>query len=189
MPLSLDSPPRWPLHGITLEAHTGETDNSVAQSQYLSSLRFVDLGLRTCSEHEYRHEHPHEDEREPDQQPYPGMEPTDTAWPVVGVREGGRNQPIRLPGSLLRWRTRSSGETSPTSPGRRPPKMTYTFIAQRCADLPAAACCRAMGVSTSAYYAWQANPVSDRTSPMPTSPTPCSTSTGCPALLWHPPGP
>jgi len=40
--------------------------------------------------------------------------------------------------------------------------MTYTFIAQRCADLPAKACCRVMGVSTSAFYAWQAKPVSDR---------------------------
>jgi len=40
--------------------------------------------------------------------------------------------------------------------------MTYTFIAQRCADLPAAACCRVMGVSTSAYYGWQAAPVSER---------------------------
>jgi putative transposase len=40
--------------------------------------------------------------------------------------------------------------------------MTYTFIAQRCEDLPVAACCRVMGVSTSAFYAWQANPVSDR---------------------------
>jgi len=40
--------------------------------------------------------------------------------------------------------------------------MTYTFIAQRCADLPAAACCRVMGVSTSAFYSWQAAPVSER---------------------------
>lgn len=40
--------------------------------------------------------------------------------------------------------------------------MTYTFIARRCADLPVAACCRVMGVSTSAFYAWQANPVTDR---------------------------
>jgi putative transposase len=40
--------------------------------------------------------------------------------------------------------------------------MTYTLIAQRCEDLPVAACCRVMGVSTSAFYAWQANPISDR---------------------------
>ena len=29
--------------------------------------------------------------------------------------------------------------------------MTYTFIAERCSDLPVAACCRVMKVSTSAY--------------------------------------
>jgi putative transposase len=40
--------------------------------------------------------------------------------------------------------------------------MTYTFIAQRCGDVPVAACCRMMGVSTSGFCAWQANPVSDR---------------------------
>jgi putative transposase len=40
--------------------------------------------------------------------------------------------------------------------------MIHTFIARRCGDLPVAACCRVMGVSTSAFYAWQANPVSDR---------------------------
>jgi putative transposase len=40
--------------------------------------------------------------------------------------------------------------------------MTYIFIARRCADLPVAACCRVMKVSTSAFYAWQAHPVSDR---------------------------
>ena len=40
--------------------------------------------------------------------------------------------------------------------------MTYTFIAERCSDLPVAACCRVMKVSTSAYYAWLANPISQR---------------------------
>ena len=40
--------------------------------------------------------------------------------------------------------------------------MTFTFIARRCDDLPVATCCRVMGVSTSAFYAWQAEPVSTR---------------------------
>jgi len=40
--------------------------------------------------------------------------------------------------------------------------MTYTFIAQACTDLPVATCCRVMKVSTSGYYGWQADPVSER---------------------------
>ena len=40
--------------------------------------------------------------------------------------------------------------------------MIYIFIAQACSDLPVATCCRVMKVSTSGFYAWQANPVSDR---------------------------
>lgn len=40
--------------------------------------------------------------------------------------------------------------------------MTYTFIVRACPDLPVAVCCRVMKVSTSAFYAWLANPVSDR---------------------------
>ena len=40
--------------------------------------------------------------------------------------------------------------------------MTYTFIARACTDLPVSACCRVMRVSTSGFYAWQANPVSDK---------------------------
>ena len=40
--------------------------------------------------------------------------------------------------------------------------MTYTFIARACDDPPVAACCRVMRVSTSGFYAWQANPVRAR---------------------------
>ncbi len=40
--------------------------------------------------------------------------------------------------------------------------MIYTFIAGRCSDLPVATCCRVMKVSTSGFYSWQANPVSER---------------------------
>jgi len=40
--------------------------------------------------------------------------------------------------------------------------MTYTFIAEHCSDLPVAVACRVMKVSSSAYYAWRANPISDR---------------------------
>ena len=40
--------------------------------------------------------------------------------------------------------------------------MIYTFIARACTDLPVSACCRVMRVSTSGFYAWQANPVRHR---------------------------
>jgi putative transposase len=40
--------------------------------------------------------------------------------------------------------------------------MIYAFIAGRCTDLPVAACCRVMKVSTSGFYQWKACPVSDR---------------------------
>ena len=40
--------------------------------------------------------------------------------------------------------------------------MIYTFITERCADLPVAACCRVLGVSTSGFYQRRAQPVTDR---------------------------
>jgi transposase-like protein len=46
--------------------------------------------------------------------------------------------------------------------GERAPKMIFTFIAERCSDLPVATVCRVMKVSTSRFYQWRAQPVSDR---------------------------
>lgn len=40
--------------------------------------------------------------------------------------------------------------------------MIFTFIDRACSDLPVAVCCRVMKVSTSGYYAWLAQPCSDR---------------------------
>jgi putative transposase len=40
--------------------------------------------------------------------------------------------------------------------------MIYTFIAGRCQDLPVAACCRVMKVSTSGFYQWKIQPCGDR---------------------------
>jgi putative transposase len=40
--------------------------------------------------------------------------------------------------------------------------MIYAFICRRCDDLPVATCCRVMGVSTSGFHRWRANPVSER---------------------------
>ncbi len=39
--------------------------------------------------------------------------------------------------------------------------MKYTFIAERCSDLPVAVCCRVMEVSTSGFYQRQVEPVTD----------------------------
>jgi hypothetical protein len=40
--------------------------------------------------------------------------------------------------------------------------MRFAFIARTCTDLPVSVCCRVMKVSTSGFYAWQANPVTDK---------------------------
>lgn len=40
--------------------------------------------------------------------------------------------------------------------------MIYTFIARACTDLPVSACCRVMEVSSAGFYAWQANPITDK---------------------------
>jgi hypothetical protein len=37
--------------------------------------------------------------------------------------------------------------------------MIYTFIARASTDLPVAACCRVMKVSTSGFYSWQGDRV------------------------------
>ena len=39
--------------------------------------------------------------------------------------------------------------------------MIYTFVAERCSDLPVAVCCRVMKVSTSGYYQRHREPVTD----------------------------
>jgi len=40
--------------------------------------------------------------------------------------------------------------------------MIYTFIARECPDLAVATCCCVMKVSRAGFYAWLADPVSDR---------------------------
>ena len=50
--------------------------------------------------------------------------------------------------------------------------MIYTFIVERCADLPVEQCCRVMKVSRSAFFAWrhrQANPTAQDGSPTSSS--------------------
>lgn len=39
--------------------------------------------------------------------------------------------------------------------------MIYAFIAEHCAELPVATCCRVMGVSTSGFYQRRRQPVTD----------------------------
>ncbi len=67
--------------------------------------------------------------------------------------------------------------------------MIYTFICRRCDDLPVAACCRVMGVSTSGFYAWRACPVSDRDwNDAVLTNTIVDVQSGQPPLLWLAPG-
>ena len=76
---------------------------------------------------------------------------------------GRSSSPSGASSGWPRWRSKSSSGRRRSSPGEpAPPKMTYTFIAQACTDLPVVSCCRVMKVSTSGYYAWLADPVSDR---------------------------
>ena len=70
------------------------------------------------------------------------------------------------------------------------PKMIYTFIARACTDLPVSACCRVMRVSTSGFYAWQANPVTDKDlDDAYLTNTIVDIWTDEPPLLWLAPGP
>jgi len=68
--------------------------------------------------------------------------------------------------------------------------MTYTFIARHCDDLPVAVCCRVMGVSSSGFYAWKANPVTDRDwADAVLTDTIVDIHRAFPALLWLATGP